>query len=61
MQISTTAPQHLRFILALVIVTIFTFVVATFLPAPAALMLMLMALLTVYAAGLIYVRRVTGR
>lgn len=62
MQVTSTTPtQHLRVIAVLVIVTIIAFAVATLLPAPAALMTMLMALLTVYVAGLIYVRRVLGR
>ena len=62
MQISTTrTAQHLRFIIALIGVIIIAFTLATFLPTPVGLMLMLVTLLTVYAAGLIYVRRITGR
>jgi hypothetical protein len=51
----------MRFAISLVIVMVIAFGLAALLPTPAALMTMLMALLTVYVAGLIYVRRVTGR
>lgn len=62
MQVTTTTPtQHMRFAISLVIVMVIAFGLAALLPTPAALMTMLMALLTVYVAGLIYVRRVTGR